>query len=274
MMDANVELRRVKEWAWMRGFANLYQKESRAWWSTRRWWINGLLWSGMLVGLVATFLFVFPPLFAATGSTVMEEAGGPLAMGLKMFFNLGGGLAIAIGVIVLCQDLIIEEKQTGLAEWLLAKPVQRRAYVLAKLCASLVAIVVLLIALPGAAVYGVLSLGSGGPLPLQPYLAGMGIVVLHNLFYLTLTLMLGVFLGSRPPILGIALGIVLVGFLFSAMLKPLLYVTPWLLPNFAEVVAGGVHLPPGLLWPPLLATAFWCVVFTCAALIRFERIEF
>ena len=63
-----------------------------------------------------------------------------------MFFSLGGGLVIAIGVIILSQDLIIDEKQTGLAEWLLSKPVQRKAYVLAKLCASLVAVLMLLIA--------------------------------------------------------------------------------------------------------------------------------
>jgi len=64
-------------------------------------------------------------------------------MGLHTFYSLGT-LAITIGVIVLCQDLIIGEKQTGLTEYLLANPVQRKAYVLAKLCASLVAVFLLL----------------------------------------------------------------------------------------------------------------------------------
>jgi len=273
-MDANVELKQVKERAWMRGFANLYQNESRAWWSTRRWWINGILWMGMLSGLVASFVFIFPPMAAAVGNTAVEEAGGALALGLKMFFNLGGGFAIAIGVIVLCQDLILEEKQTGLTEWLLAKPVQRRAYVLAKLCATLVAVLLLLIMVPGAASYGLISVAAGGLLPLLPYLTGMGLLVLHSLFYLTLTLMLGTFFGSRSPILGIPLGILIIGLLFSGMLQPLLYVSPWLLPGFAEAIAGSQMIPTGLLWPPILASIVWIVVFTCAALIKFERTEF
>ena len=169
-MDANLELKRIKEWAWMRGFANLYHKESRAWWSTKRWWINGLLWTVLVAGWVAVWVFIMPSLYAAAGSTVLTDLGGPLAMGLKMLFTVGGGMIIAIGLIVLCQDLIIGEKQTGLTEWLLANPVQRKAYVLAKLCASLVAILLLLIALPGAAAYAVLSLGTGAPLALQPFL--------------------------------------------------------------------------------------------------------
>ena len=272
-MDANGELKRVKEWAWMRGFANLYKRESRAWWSTRRWWINGLLWTGLVAGLVAAWVFVMPSLFAAAGNTTLADVGGPLVMGLKMFFSVGGGMAIAIGLIVLCQDLIIGEKQTGLTEWLLANPVQRKAYVLAKLCASLVAVLLLLIVLPGAAAYGVLSLGNGGPLPLLPFLAGMGILALHCLFYLTLTLMLGTFLSSRSAVMGLPLGILLTGLFLSGMLKPLLYVSPWLLPQFAEAIAGGVPVPVGLLWPPLLTTALWCLVFTCAAIIKFERTE-
>jgi len=273
-MSANIELKRVREWAWMRGFANLYQKDSRAWWSTRRWWINGLLWLGVLVGLVAVMVIVLPAGFERAGdTTTLAAAGGLMAMGLKGFFGMGT-MAIAIGVIILCQDLIIEEKQTGLAEWLLAKPVQRRAYVLAKLCSSLVAVLLLVIALPAAAVYGVLALSTGESLPLPPYLVGIGIVILHSLFYLTLTLMLGAFFSSRSPVLGIPLAILLIGFLFAGQLQPLLPFSPWLLPALAELIAGNQAVPFALLWPPLLATVLWCVVFTCAALIKFERTEF
>ena len=271
-MSANTELNRVKEWAWMRGFANLYQKESQAWWSTKRWWINGLLWLGLVAGMLVAMLFIVPPFFAALGQTTMvADNGGMVKMGLHTFYTVGT-LAITIGVIVLCQDLIIGEKQTGLTEYLLANPVQRKAYVLAKLCASLVAVLLLLVALPGAAAYVVISLGAGGPLPLLPYLAGIGLLVLHSLFYLTLTIMLGVFFSSRSPILGIPFGILFIG-MFFGFLKPLMYIGPSMLTGYAEVIAGSVPLPPGLLWPPLLATALWCVVFTCAAIIKFERTE-
>jgi len=272
-MSANAELKRVKEWAWMRSFANLYQKESQAWWSTKRWWINGLLWLGLVAGMLVAMLFIVPPFFAALGQTTMvADNGGMVKMGLHTFYTVGT-LAITIGVIVLCQDLIIGEKQTGLTEYLLANPVQRKAYVLAKLCASLVAVFLLLVALPGAAAYVVISLGAGGPLPLLPYLAGIGLLVLHSLFYLTLTIMLGVFFSSRSPILGIPFGIFFIGMLFG-FLKPLMYIGPSMLTGCAEAIAGSVPLPPGLLWPALLATGLWCVAFTCAALIKFERTEF
>jgi ABC-type transport system involved in multi-copper enzyme maturation permease subunit len=270
MMSANVELKRVREWAWMRGFASLYQKESRAWWSTRRWWINGLLWLGLVVGFVIAWMFIFPPLF---GDQFVAQQGGLVNLGLQAVFDMAT-LAITIGVIVLCQDLIIGEMQTGLTEGLLAKPVQRRAYVLAKLCASLVAVLLLLIALPCAAAYGVISLGTGGPIPLQPFLAGMGILGLNSLFYLTLTLMLGVFCNSRSLILGIPLGFYFIGSIFSGVIKPLLFITPWIVPKFATAIASSQPILPGLLWPPLLATGLWCAVFTCAALIKFERTEF
>ena len=52
-MAANLELVRANEWGGLRGFANLYRKEHRAWWDTRRWWINAILWTVLLGGLTA-----------------------------------------------------------------------------------------------------------------------------------------------------------------------------------------------------------------------------
>lgn len=276
-MAANVELQRVNEWAYLRGFTNLFRKESRAWWGTRRWWINALLWTGMLAGLVGLMLFMLPPLATATGDPNVAAAGGPLAFGLEMgrtaFFELGT-LAIAIGVIILCQDLIVDEKQTGLTEWLLAKPVQRRAYLLAKLSASLAAILLLLIALPSVAAYSLLTLRSGELFPLQPFLAGVAVLIVHSLFYLTLTLMLGAFFTSRPPILGIALGFLLGGSMLAGLFEPLLYVTPWMLAKVAGLVAGSQPAHPEMIWPPLGSTLLWCLVFITLALAKFEETEF
>jgi ABC-2 type transport system permease protein len=268
-MGANGEFIRVKEWAMMRGFANLYQKESRAWWNTRRWWVNGLLWLVLIGGPIIFMIYGLPALAAVTGGSLEKETGGPLVRGLQGFFEVGG-MAITIGVIILCQGLVIDEKQTGLVEWIMAKPVQRKAYVLAKLCSSLVVILVLLIALPGAAAYGLLFLRGGEPFPLQPFIAGTAVLVLHSLFYMTLTIMLGTFFNSRSPILGITFGIYFAGMF---MFKPFVYVGPWMLAKFSTPIANSISLPPDLLWPPLIATLVWCVVFTCAALIKFERTE-
>ena len=50
-MAANCELQKVHEWQGMRGFSNLFKKEHRSWWGTRRWWVNTLLWAVLIVGL-------------------------------------------------------------------------------------------------------------------------------------------------------------------------------------------------------------------------------
>lgn len=276
-MADNLELQRVNEWSMLRGFANLFHKENRAWWGTRRWWINALLWTGMMGGLVGIMLFMLPPVAEATGDPNVTAAGGPIAFGLEMgrtvFFELGM-MALAIGTIVLCQDLIVEEKQSGLAEWLLAKPLTRRAYVLAKLSASALAVLILLILLPALASYLLLSVRSETLFPLPPFLGGVGIMVVHTFFYLTLTLMLGTFFTSRPPILGIALGVVLGGNLLAGFLKPLLSVTPWILGKVASLVAGGQPVPPGLLLSPLVASGLWSLIFIVIAVVKFEGLEF
>lgn len=276
-MPSNRDLERVNESHRLRGFGNLFRKENRAWWSTRRWWVNALLWTGMLGGLVGTILFLLPPLAVSTGDANVEAAGGPVAFGLAMgraaFFELGT-MALAIGVIVLCQDLIVEEKQSGVTEWLLAKPVARRAYVLAKLGASGLAMLLLLIVLPALVVFLLLSLRMGEVLPPLPFLGGLGIMTVHTLFYLSLTLMLGTLFTSRPPILGIALGILLGGNMLAGLLKPVLAVTPWMLAKIASLVAEPQTLPAGMLWPPVIATFLWSFAFVSAGLAKFEKTEF
>lgn len=276
-MAANSELMRVQAWRPLRGFGALLHKENRAWWSTRRWWTNALLWTGMLGGLVALVLWVLPTMAELAGDPSVAAAGGPLAFGLEMgrslFFELGT-LALAIGVIVLWQDAIVDEKQSGVAEWLLAKPAARRSYILAKLVAALLVVLLLMIALPALAAYGLLSLRSGSPYPPAPFLAGLGIMTVHTLFYLTLTVMLGTLFGSRPPILGISLGVLLGGSLLASFLKPSVYITPWIMSKTAALAASGQTMPPELMWPPLLFSALWCLIFVLIALAKFEKTEF
>ena len=276
-MAANVDFIRVKELNGLRGFSNLLRKENRAWWGTHRWWINAILWPGMLGGLAALMMFVLPVLAEQSGDPSVAAAGGPLPfamqMGRTVFFEMGT-MVLAIGVIVLSQDLIADEKQSGITEWLLSKPIQRRSYILAKLVATLVAVLLLLIFLPAILTYVLLYIRSGQFFPLLPFVSGIGLMVLHSLFYLTLTLMLGTMYSSRAPILGIALGILLGGNFLAGVLKPLVYITPWILAKVSSLVADSQAVPPSFLWGPLAATALWSVIFTLVALAKFEKAEF
>ena len=276
-MTTNIEFVRVKELNRLRGFSNLLRKENRAWWGTHRWWINAILWPGMLGGLAALMMFVVPALAEQSGDPNVAAAGGPLPfamqMGRMVFFEMGT-MVLAIGVIVLCQDLIVDEKQSGITEWLLSKPIQRRSYVLAKLVATLAAVILLMILLPAILTYALLYIRSGQFFPVLPFISGVGLMFLHSLFYLTLTLMLGTMYASRAPILGIALGILLGGNFLSSLLKPLVFVTPWMLAKVASLVADSQPVPAGLLWGPLAASVLWSVIFIIVALAKFEKSEF
>ena len=275
-MAANLELLRVKEGNGLRGFSNLFRKENRAWWGTRRWWINALLWTVLLGGLTAIMLFASGEEVSEATEAEIAQAGGLVAyillLGLNVFFQFGVPV-LAIGTVILAQDLIIGEKQSGVAEWLLSKPVTRRAYVLAKLAANALGVFALLVGLPSVVAYGTLSLRMGAPFPLAPFLSAVGIMTVHTLFYLTLTLMLGTIFNNRGPILGIALASVLGGGMLGGLIKPLLYVTPWMLPKVALLTATGQAIPAEMGIASLVATALWSVVFIFVAFAKFEKME-
>jgi len=276
-MATNIEFTRAKNLNGLQGFSNLFHKENRAWWGTRRWWINAVIWPGMLNGLVALMMFVVPGLAEQTGDPGVAAAGGVLPfamqMGRTVFFEMGT-MILAIGMIVLCQDLIIDEKLSGITEWLLSKPIQRRSYILAKLIATIAAVLPLLFILPAILTYILLYIRSGQFFPLRPFVAGVGLMALHSLFYMTLTLMLGTLYNSRAPILGIALGVLLGGNFLSGLMKPLAFVTPWILAKVASLVAGSQVVPGGVLWGPVAASALWSVIFILVALAKFDKTEF
>ena len=275
-MFANLDLQRTREWPALRGFTNLMRKENRAWWGTRRWWINAIIWPVILCGLMANILFV-PTIANLATEAEIARAGGLTAhivsMGLSVFFEFGI-TALAIGAVILTQDAIISEKQSGVAEWLLSKPSARRAYLLAKLVANAISMLVLLIGIPSSLGFSMLSLRMGEVFPLVDYIPAVGVMILHTFFYLTLTLMLGALFNSRGPILGIALGSVLGGGIIGGFIKPLLTITPWALPKVATLAASDQALPAEIGVAPIVATILWSVVFVVVAMIRFENTEF
>lgn len=276
-MSADLNLQRRKEWGGLRGFSNLFRKENGAWWLTRRWWINMLLWTTLLCGLTAIMLFAPNEEVNQASEAEITQAGGlaaySLSLALSVFFEFGGPM-LAIGTIILAQDMIICERQSGLAEWLLSKPVTRRAYIMAKAAANAPPLLIIFVGLPSALVYAMVSFRIDASYALAPFLSAVGILTLHTLFYLTLTLMLGTIFNNRAPILGIALGSVLGGGLLGGFIKPLFYLTPWMLPKVAWLSSTGQAVPTDLSAASLIATALWIVVFILVSLSKFEKMEF
>ncbi len=276
-MSANLDFQEVNEWGGLRGFTNLFRKDSKAWWGTHRWWINALLWTVLLCGMTAIMLFASNDEVNNATEAEIAQAGGLIAyillMGLNTFFEFGVPV-LAIGTIILVQGLIIGEKQNGVAEWLLSKPVTRRAYIIAKVAANALGMFAILVGLPSVVAYGMLSLYMGALFPLAPFLSAVGIMTIHTFFYLTLTLMLGTIFNNRGPILGIALGFLLGGGLLGNLFEPIIYVTPLMLPNIALLTASAQAIPNGLGIAPLVATALLSMVFILVALAKFEKKEF
>ncbi len=271
-MVANTDLQRINGHGWQRGFGNMLRKENRQWWSGYRWLIQAIIWLVVLNGLVVMTLFIIPTMVAANDS-LDAETFVPVVEAVNLFFQLGP-IALAVGAIILAQDMLIAEKQSGVAEWLLSKPLARSAYFLAKLAASMLGVAVILVGLQMAVAYGLISLANGDLFPVQPYLVGFAGMLLHTFFYLSLTLMLGVFANNRSAVLGIAFGVLFAGMILPNLISmDLVMKTPWLFPKILGPFVAGMTLPLPL-WQPFAATALWVVIFTGLALWQFNRLEF
>jgi ABC-2 type transport system permease protein len=281
-MAAHSALLPVNEKGWRRGFANLLSKENGAWWRTRTWLVQTIVWVAILDGILATILFAVPKTSAridpqnAAVAEAMESMASKSTNGL-MVFTIMGLMALATGMVIAAQEAIIDEKKSGTAAWILSKPVSRASFILAKLIAHGLGMLVAGVIVPGAIAFVMLS-AAGGPISLGSFVPVLGMLFLNVLFYLTLTLMLGTLFDGRGPVIGIPLALVY-GYQFFTGLAPWLNnITPWGFlaqtagpnPTIAQVGLGQAALPLA----PIVATALWCVLFIAVALWRFNREEF
>ena len=174
---------------WTRGLRNLLRAELSEWFGTRQWWVQVLIWAACtnLIYLMAAF-------------GIRNDQPGMEAI---MLFNIFMGLSGPIGVTIVMQLAVIAEKRNGTAAWLLSKPVSRQAFVLAKLIANTLGILVTMVLAQGLIAYLITGLVVGQWLPMAGYAAGLGAHFANILFYLTLTLMLGVLFEHPAPVIGI-----------------------------------------------------------------------
>ena len=248
------------------GFWNLLSRENKVWWSGRRWLLQTLVGVGGLGGVLAVALFVLPGMAQAAGETLH-----PLEAGVQIFFGMGA-FALAIDIIILTQDTIIAEKESGIAEWVLSKPVSRPAYILAKLLANTLGLLATLILLPGVVAYALFTL-AGAAMPVTTFVAAMLLLALHTLFYLALSLMMGVIADGQGALLAVTLGSVLGGAVLVDFVGRAAFLTPWPLGNIAVALAQGAALPADILWTPVAATAILTLVAVGVAIWRFKHAE-
>lgn len=249
---------------WRGGLRNLLRAEMGKWFNTNMWWVQSLIWIVVINGVLGGILW------SEESVDIFEAAA---------LFSLFAGLFPSIAVIIIMQDAIVGEKESGTAEWVLSKPLSRSAFVLAKLIANLVGVLVTMVLLFSLVVYIQISIASGGFLDVIDFLGGLGVIYLVQVFYLTLTLMLGTFFKHRGPVIGIPLALALGQQMIFGILPFLTEVLPWTLvvpygdielPFAAAIIRG--EMPYSM--NPFYAALIFSVLFIALSLWRFEKEEF
>jgi ABC-2 type transport system permease protein len=250
---------------WSRGLDNLVNAELGRWFRTRKWWVQILIWAAIINVILALVV-------------ISEDRGD--ATKLVMLFNVFLGVFATFGVCILMQGVIVGEKQSGTAAWVLSKPVSRPAFLLAKLIANSVGVAVTMVLVQGLIAYLLIYVGSGRLLPPVGFLGGLGVQLVHLFFYITLTLMLGAAFSKRGPVIAIPLLFLFAQQLLMGAFPILTRVFPWTLvvpPDSSDhlsVAAALMTSSQPLSYLPLMTTLSASVLLVALALWIFERQEF
>jgi ABC-2 type transport system permease protein len=266
-MSGNSAFELVSERNWRRGLSNMLDKEFAGWWKTRMWWIQCLIWVGIIGFIVGTVLFGTP------NST-------PDLSEIVALYAIIAGIFPAAGVIIIMQDTLVGDKREGTAAWVMSKPASRHAFILSKLAAYSIGVLATMVVVPGIVVYTMISIKENASPDPWLFIAALGLIFLGCLFYLTLTLMLGAFFKSRAPVLGIAFGLMFLQQYLIGLLPQLGYILPWTLfissgnPNVGAIVPALLTGQPVFSYIPIVALAMESIFFILIALWRFTREEF
>jgi ABC-2 type transport system permease protein len=252
---------------WTRGLRNMLRGELGSWFGTRTWLSQILIWA-------ATINLIYLMTALSAKGTGIDAT---------MIFSIFVGLAGPIGVTIIMQMAVIGEKRSGTAAWVLSKPVSRPAFILSKFLANTAGIAVTMVLAQGAIAYLITGLVVGTWVPPLDFLAALGALFVNILFYLTLTLMLGVLFDHPGPVIGLPLA-----FLFAqqflgpklAELGPAFAnILPWTLAipvnggasgsSVAMALMAGEPTPLTAVYVALAASA----VFVTVAIIVFRRQE-
>jgi ABC-2 type transport system permease protein len=282
-MATNSVLIEVRDRGNFNGFGNLFRKENHAWWRTSQWLIQVAIWMFIINGMLAMLVLAAPkvkavqdrqkinnPQAAVAESTIEQTA--------LMAFFLFSGLAPAVGVVILAQDALIGEKQAGTAAWVLSKPVSRVGFLLSKLSADGLGILITMVIVQGIVAYFIYKAGTGINLSIPGFLTALSLVALLLAFYLSLTYMLGSLFRKRGAVIGIPM-ILIFGNNLNNLIPWLGKFMPWNLimdlgpnrPALAVAKAQGLPLPT---LTPIFGTAIMTILFIAVAVWRFQREEF
>ncbi len=269
--NASVQLQRVREKGWMRGLGNLLQGEYSAWFKSSRWWKHILMWFS-IINVMMIFMMIASAKAAEDG-----EAGPPILL----MYGIFGGMFVAFGVMIIMQRVLVGEKRSGTAAWVLTKPVTRTAFVVSRLVVNSIAILLTAVIVPGVILYISLGLFSSlGWLSPVGFAAALWMVSLHTFYWIALVLMIGTLFEKSSVVIAVPMTPFFIFWMGTDILPSLIYISPLLLtfspaPDQMNALSASFMTgEPVFSWLPLISTAVFCVIFIAVAIRRFNRQEF
>jgi ABC-2 type transport system permease protein len=257
------------EIGWTCGLMNMLKKENGLWLGTGKWIVQSITWSMVITGSTAFVMYLFTTLPAAVKPDIINSYGQGAAA-LQLFFNIADFTAV-IGVIILTHDIIISERESGTAEWVLSKPLSRKAFIISKLISSTIWISAIIVLLQGLLLLIVTHL-FGGAVDFIPFAKGLSLLWLLCMFYITMVIFLGTVSTSRGVVLGISFFFFLLGSLVPLLYPESYYFMPWKLSDIAFSLSLSIAWSPKV-FIPIVLTAVWSCLFVAGSLWRIERIE-
>ena len=275
-MSADTVFDLVDERGWRRGLGNLMKGQFSGWFKSSKWWKHALIW----LATVNLILF-FTTMGLKQAAKDAAAAGEPPPLDETfMLYGIFGGMFVAIGVMIIMQGVIVGEKRSGTAAWVLSKPVTRTSFVISRLLGSTVGILLTAVLLPGLIAYVTVGIFTpdGWPAPLN-FFAGVAVLGVSVFFWLTLTLMSGTFFDSVGGVIAVPMVVFFAMWFLPGVINPLTYVSPVILfvgpggdyPALAESLING-EAP--FSWIPLIASILFSLTFVAVAIWRFNRQEF
>jgi ABC-2 type transport system permease protein len=269
--NASVQFQLVKEKGWRRGLGNLLQGEYSAWFRSSRWWKQLTLWVVIINGMMGIMIY----------ATVDAAKSGQEGPPLLFMYSLFGGMFVAFGVMIIMQRVLVAEKNSGTAAWVLSKPVTRTAFVVSRLVVNSIAVLLISVIVPGVIFYITLGLFSDlGWLSPLGFAAGLLMILLHTFYWIALVLMMGTLAESSAAVIAVPIALYFFFWMGPDLLPDLLYISPLLLtfspepdqlnPLSVSFMAG----EPITTWLPLISTFVFSVSFIIVAIRRFNRQEF
>ena len=195
----NDQFKHVRGNDWRRGFRQILRGELGHWFASRRWLVQIIIYASLIFPLVLTIMGKPETRILPDGQIVQVDH---LKESVE-FFNATQGIIGVIGVTLLMEGVILGEKRSGTAAWILSKPVSRSAFLLAKLFGNLIGVFMCIILAQNTIAFLLINKGLNANLLPQDFLAAMLPQTINLLFYMSLTTMLAAVSEKRALVIAI-----------------------------------------------------------------------